>query len=93
MVGSGVLYYTLLILIFATESCSFEGRDQSQRRPYQGEAGTYEKAINSSCLTYGVVKQLKHKFKFPTIVLVTINIGLPDVYTVVLWFLIHMMST
>ena len=66
-------------MIFVTESCSFEGRDQSQRRPYQGEAGTYEKAINSSCLTYGVVKQLKHKFNIPTMILVTINIGLPDV--------------
>ena len=84
---------TLLILIFVTESCSFEGRDQSQRRPYQGEAGTYEKAINinSSCLTYGIVKQLK--FNIPTMVLVTINISLPDVYTVVLWFLVLMMSS
>lgn len=36
------LEFCTTFLIFITESCSLEGRDQSQRRPYQGEAGTNE---------------------------------------------------
>lgn len=54
-------FYTTF-LIFITESCSIEGRDQSQRRPYQGEAGTDEKAIDSSSLTCSIITP---KFNIP----------------------------